>query len=261
VGILCTVIVTGLLAPVVGLEDPNRQHLDSAFVAPSVHHLFGTDELGRDIFSRCVYATRVDMVFALIVTFVPVVLGMVLGVVAGFFGRWVDVCIMRLVDIVLALPFIVLVLALVAILGPGLKAAYVGVLCTGWALYARLTRGEMLVLRERDFILAAQTLGFTNLRVIGRHALPNLIRPNLVFSVADFVLNLLLLASLSYLGVGVQPPTPEWGAMVADGQSYLLTAWWVSTLPGVVIVTVGLGMSLLGDGLADWLGQDFKLAA
>ena len=129
----------------------------------------------------------------------------------------------------------------------------------GWSIYARLTRGEMLVLREQQFILAAETLGFSRKRIILRHAMPNLLRPNLVFSMADFVLNILLAASLSFLGLGVQPPRPEWGAMVAEGQNFLLNAWWITTLPGVVIVIVGIGLSLIGDGLAERLGERFRL--
>jgi peptide/nickel transport system permease protein len=162
---------------------------------------------------------------------------------------------MRAVDVVVAFPFIVLVIAVIAIVGPGLLGVYIGITVVGWALYARLTRAEVLVLKDQQFVLAAKSLGFSNLRVMFRHVLPNVIRPNLVFSTVDIVLNILVLASLSFLGLGVQPPEAEWGLMVAEGQTFLLTAWWISTLPGVMIVLAGIGFSLVGDGLADRLGR------
>ena len=169
----------------------------------------GTDNLGRDIFSRVVYAARVDLQIGLILTYVPLVYGVILGAVAGYFGGRSDSVIMRLVDVVIAFPFIVLVIAILAVVGPGVKGIYIAVLAVAWAMYARLTRAEMLVLREQQFMLAAEALGFSRRRIIFRHAIPNLLRPNLVFSMADFVLNILLVASLSFLGLGVRPPTPS----------------------------------------------------
>ena len=156
---------------------------------------------------------------------------------------------------VVAFPFIVLVIAVIAIVGPGLLGVYIGITVVGWALYARLTRAEVLVLKEQQFVLAGTSLGYSQTRIMFRHILPNVIRPNLVFSTLDIVLNILVLASLSFLGLGVQPPTAEWGLMVAEGQTFLLTAWWISTLPGLVIVLAGVGFSLVGDGLADRLGR------
>jgi peptide/nickel transport system permease protein len=219
----------------------------------------GTDNLGRDIFSRVVYAARVDLQIGFVTTYVPLVYGVILGAIAGYFGGWVDAVIMRLVDVVIAFPFLVLVIAILAVVGPGVKGIYIAVLAVAWAMYARLTRAEMLVLREQQFMLAGEALGFSRRRIIFRHAIPNLLRPNLVFSMADFVLNILLVASLSFLGLGVRPPTPEWGAMVAEGQNFLLNAWWITTLPGIVIVVVGIALSLVGDGLADRLGERFRL--
>jgi peptide/nickel transport system permease protein len=183
----------------------------------------------------------------------------VVGAYAGYRGGWPDTVVNRLVDVVVAFPFIVLILAIVAIAGPGLTGAYIGVFAVGWALYARLTRGEMLVEREREYVLAAQTLGYSTPRIVFRHALPNVLRASIVFSMADIVLNILLLAALSYLGLGARPPSPEWGALVAEGKNVLLTAWWVATLPGLVIVLVGIGFSLIGDGIADRFGRDFTL--
>jgi peptide/nickel transport system permease protein len=252
-------LIGALFAPLIAPDDPNAVSLLASFEAPSWHHLMGTDNLGRDVFSRVLYAGRVDFQIGLITTYVPLVTGMLVGAVAGYFGGWIDTVLMRIVDIVIAFPFLVLVIAILAIVGPGLTGLYIAVLAVGWSMYARLTRGEMLVLREQQFMLAAEGLGFSRRRIILRHALPNLLRPNLVFSMADIVLNILLAASLSFLGLGVQPPRAEWGAMVADGQNYLLNAWWVTTLPGLVIVVVGVGLSLIGDGLAERMGERFRL--
>jgi peptide/nickel transport system permease protein len=220
----------------------------------------GTDTFGRDIFSRVLHALRVDLQVTFFVTYAPLLVGMALGAIAGYVGGWFDALLMRVVDAVIAFPFLVLVIAIVAISGAGLRGVYIGVPLVGWALYARLTRGEMLVLREQDFMLAATALGYSTPRILLRHALPSLLRSNIVFSAADLVLNLLLLASLSYLGLGAQPPTAELGVMVADGQSVLLEAWWVATLPGLTIVLLGVSFSMVGDGLADRLGQQFRMS-
>lgn len=256
-GILIVVLAVFLssAAPYLGLPNPNETNLSNALQPPSRAHLFGTDDLGRDIFTRVLYGGRLDLSFGILTTYVSLVIGLILGALAGYFGGLLDTLVMRAVDLVISFPFIVLILAITAITGPGLFGAYVGVLVVSWALYARLTRGEMLALRERQYIMAAQTLGFTTRRIIFIHSIPNLLRSNLVFSMSDIVLNILTLASLSYLGLGVAPPTPEWGAIIAQGQKYLFTAWWISTLPGLVIVLVGVGFSLIGDGLADRLGE------
>ena len=259
IAVVGVVGVAALFAPLIAPSTPTAQDLANAFQPPSLAHLMGTDNLGRDIFSRVVYAARTDLQIGLIMTYIPLMAGVLLGAVAGYFGGWVDTVIMRLVDVVIAFPFLVLVIAILAVVGPGLKGMYIAVISVGWSLYARLTRAEMLVLREQQFVLAAEALGFSRKRIIFRHAVPNLLRPNIVFSMADFVLNILLAASLSFLGLGVRPPTPEWGAMVAEGQNFLLNAWWITTLPGLVIVVVGIGLSLIGDGLAERLGERFRL--
>lgn len=257
VAVVTIVVVLAIVAPLFG--SPDEQNLGHALEAPSLEHPFGTDTLGRDILTRVVWAGRIDLVFAVVTMIVPFVLGALVGALAGYRGGWVDSVTNRFVDFVVAFPFIVLILAVVAIKGPGLTAAYIGVFTVGWALYARLTRGEMLVEREKEYILAAQISGYSTSRIVVRHALPNVLRSSVVFSMADVVLNILLLSSLSYLGLGVSPPTAEWGALVAEGQNVLLTAWWVATLPGLVIVFTGIGFSLIGDGIADRLGRDFTL--
>jgi peptide/nickel transport system permease protein len=259
-GVTIVAVIVGLsLVGPFFLGDPARPNLPEALEPPSLEHIFGTDSLGRDVFTRVVAGGRVDLTFGIVTTLVPFLLGLVLGALSGYLGGRADTLVMRLVDLVIAFPLMVLVLALVAILGSGLWGAYLGVFIVGWALYARITRGEMLVVRERQYILAAEALGFSSRRVIFRHALPNLLRASLVFSMADIVLNILTLAALSYLGLGVQPPTPEWGAIVAEGQGYLRTAWWISTFSGLTIVLTGVGFSLIGDGIADRLGSDFRL--
>lgn len=259
IAIVGGIVLISFAAPLLGFVHPDQQNLNDALQAPSLHHPFGTDTLGRDILTRAIYGGRIDLTFAFVTTIIPFFFGALVGAFAGYRGGWVDTVVNRFVDTVVAFPFIVLILAVVTIEGPGLTGAYVGVFVVGWALYARLTRGEMLVERQREYILAAQTLGYSTPRIVLRHALPNVLRASIVFSMADIVLNILLLSALSYLGLGVSPPTPEWGALVAEGQNVLLTSWWVATLPGLVIVLTGVGFSLIGDGVADRFGRDFTL--
>jgi peptide/nickel transport system permease protein len=258
VGIVGLIALGALLAPVLFPAGPNHQDLLNTLQPPSWNYPFGTDNLGRDIFVRAVYAARIDLMVGLVTTYVPLALGVFLGLLAGYRGGWLETVVMRAVDVVVAFPFIVLVIAVIAIVGPGLLGVYIGITVVGWALYARLTRAEVLILKEQQFVLAGQGLGYSQRRILFRHLLPNVIRPNLVFSTLDIVLNILVLASLSFLGLGVQPPTAEWGLMIADGQTFLLTAWWISTMPGIVIVLAGVGFSLIGDGIVDRFGQGWR---
>lgn len=260
IGILATLVILGIASPWIAPYSPTSLDLLNRLQPPSWSHPMGTDSFGRDIFSRDLTALRLDIWVAFVITYVPLVVGVALGAFAGWFGGWYDTIVMRTIDAVIAFPFLVLVIAIISITGTGLTGVLIGVPLVSWALYARLTRGEMLVLREQDFIQAAMALGYSTPRIVLRHAMPTLLRSNLVFSAADLVLNLLLLASLSYLGLGVQPPTSELGVMVADGQSVLMQAWWVSTFPGLTIVLLGVSFSMIGDGLADRLGRQFRLA-
>jgi peptide/nickel transport system permease protein len=259
IAILVTYTLAAIFASQIAPYDPTAQDLLNTFQGPSTAHLMGTDQYGSDVFSRVLYGLRVDLVFGLVATYVPMVVGMFVGAYAGYYRGVRDSVVMRLVDLTIAMPFIVLILAIVAIVGPGLKGAFIGIMIVSWALYARLTRSEMLVLREQNFMAAAKGLGYSTPRILFRHALPNLIRPNLVFSMADFVLNILVLAGLSFLGVGVQPPSPELGAIIAGGQPYQLNAWWITTLPGLALVVLGVGFSLIGDALADRFGGRLEL--
>jgi peptide/nickel transport system permease protein len=240
------------------LPGPDVKDLANSYQPPSLAHPFGTDQLGRDVLSRVLAATWLDYGLALTLSFGPMLIGIVLGAIAGYFGGFVDAVIMRFADLVLAFPFFVLILAVVAVMGPGLGAMVLGTLIIFWAFNARLTRGEMLVLREQQYMDAAKTLGLPVRRILAVHALPNLLRPNIVTAMSTVVINITLVAGLSYLGLGVQPPTPEWGAIVADGQPLLFTQWWLSCLPGLVIVWAGVGFCVLGDGLADRFGVEYQ---
>jgi peptide/nickel transport system permease protein len=258
IAIVTVIACLSFAAPILGLRDPNAADLLNALQPPSAEFLFGTDDLGRDIFSRVVHAGRIDLTFGMVTTYISLVIGLFIGALSGYFGGLLDTIIMRIVDLVISFPFIILILTIAAIIGPGLTGAYIGVIAVSWALYARLSRGEMLAIRRREYILSAETLGYSTSRIVFVHAIPNLLRVNLVFSMSDIVLNILTLAALSYLGLGVAPPTPEWGEMIAQGQKNLLNAWWISTLPGLVIVLAGVGFSLIGDGLADKLDESSR---
>lgn len=255
VGIVLLVPVISLLAPLVGFGHPNQPNFSLILLPPSLRHPFGTDSLGRDVLSRVFAATPLDYEVGGLTTMAAGVVGVLFGGIAGYFGGAIDAVIMRVVDILIAFPFMIFVMAFVAVFGPGLTGIYVGLIAFGWAFFARVTRAEMLVVRERQFISAARTAGLRTSRILRVHALPNVLRPNFVVAMATMVWNILTLAALSYLGLGVQPPTAEWGSIVAGGQTIMFSDWWVSTLPGLVIVLVGVGFSLIGDGVAGlvWL--------
>jgi peptide/nickel transport system permease protein len=237
----------GLLAPLFGIGDPLKLDYEAALLPPSITHPFGTDNLGRDMLVRVIYGARVDLTLGFVTATISMLIGMALGVYAGYFGGIRESLIMRTVDAVLSLPFLVLVLAIVAAVGPGLVGVYVAIIAVSWTIYARISYSQMLVLREKQFILAARTLAFSDARIVFKHALPNIFGPNIAWLISDIIANILGLAILSYLGVGIQPPDPEWGALIADGQTYLRTAWWISTIPGLVLVVVGIGFLLIGD--------------
>jgi peptide/nickel transport system permease protein len=253
--VVAIVALAALFAPLIAPYGPNQLDLNAIFSAPSGAHWFGTDDTGRDVFSRTLYGLRLDLALALLVTYIPLPIGALAGAVAGFFGGWADTVISRIADIMISFPFIVLIIAIVAIIGPGVEAFLIGVPLAAWALYARLARSRMLALREQPFMLATAALGYSRRRALFRHAFPNVLRPCLVYSTVDLIGNLLLLAGLSYLGVGIQPPTADLGSIINSGQPYLLSAWWITTLPGVTLVVLGVGVGLVGEGLADRVNQ------
>ncbi len=251
IGVVAVLALAALLTPVLAPYGPNQLDFANTLSPPSVTHLMGTDDAGRDVFSRTLYGLRIDLLVVVAVTYIPLPIGVLVGAVAGYYGGLADLLLSRVIDIMLAFPFIVLVVAIVAIVGPGLTGVLIGIPIVSWALYARLARSEMLVLREQPFMLATAGLGYTTRRTILRHAVPNLLRVCLVYSTVDLVGNLLVLAGLAYLGFGQQPPGAELGSIIAGGESSLLTAWWVSTLPGLVLVLFGVSVGLIGDGLSD----------
>jgi peptide/nickel transport system permease protein len=233
--------------------DPLAFDFAAVLAPPSADHLFGTDQFGRDLLSRTIAATVIDLQIALFATVFPGTLGTLIGLLVGWYGGWIDALFGRLVDLVVTFPFLVLVIAIVAILGPGLVNMYIAVTIVGWVFYARLMRSEVMVQKNGEYIAACKVLGYSTPRILFRHILPNAIRPVLVYVVTDMALAILLGSSLGYLGLGAQPPTAEWGVLIADGKNYFTTAPWIALFPGTVIVIAGLGFSLSGDGLADLL--------
>ena len=216
-------------------------------------HLLGTDQYGRDILSRILYGGRIDLAIAFGATSVTLVFGTIVGLVAGYFGGWVDNVLMRIVDLFFAFPFLVLIIAIIAMLGPSIFNMFVAIWITSWVSYARIMRAQTIVAKKQQYVLAARALGYSRLRVMFRHILPNTASAVIVFSMVDAIGNIILAASLGFLGLGAQPPSPEWGTMISDGQNYILSSWWIATLPGIAIVFVGVAFSLIGDGLADIL--------
>jgi peptide/nickel transport system permease protein len=247
------IAIGAIAAPLITSYDPARLDLQTGLAPPSPAHLFGTDQLGRDVFTRVLYGARIDLQIGLIGVAIPLAIGVVVGLIAGYLGGWLDSLIGRLIDVVVAFPFLVIVIAIVAMLGPGLVNFYIAVSVVSWVAYARIVRAETLVAKTREYVLAARGLGFSDARIMFRHILPNVIAPAFVFGMSDFVLDILAGASLGFFGLGVQPPTPEWGVMIAEGRNFIVTAPWVVVFPGLAIVTVGFFFSLLGDGLADLL--------
>lgn len=232
-------------------HDPLVFDFAALMAPPSWEHPFGTDQFGRDILSRVIWAARIDLQIAVLAVAGPLLIGGLLGLLAGWQGGWADALLGRAMDVVVTFPFLVLVIAIVAVLGPGLVNMYVAIAIAGWVPYARLMRGEVAVVAAADHVMAARGLGYSLPRILGRHVVPNAAKPLLAYAVSDMALAILLGSSLGYLGLGAQPPEAEWGVLVADGKNFLTQAPWIALFPGAAIVLAGLGFSLLGDGLAD----------
>jgi peptide/nickel transport system permease protein len=251
---LLLVIIVTLGAPLITSYDPNEIDPLNPLAAPfTPGHVLGTDQFGRDILSRILYGGRIDLLIAFGATAVTLVVGTAIGLFSGFAGGWIDSTIMRIVDLFFAFPFFVLVIAIVAMLGPSIFNMFVAIWLTSWISYARITRGHTLGAKRQEYVLAAKALGYRGRRVMFRHILPNVLSFVLIFAMVDAVGNVLLGAALGFLGLGAQPPSPEWGVMISDGQNYIFTEWWLATFPGIAIVIVGVAFSLIGDGLADVL--------
>ena len=239
--------------------DPLEQDINQRLKEPGWRnaagqmHALGTDHLGRDILARVIFGSRIALVVGLSAVLISGVLGMMIGLVAGYFGGKVDDFFMRLADIQLAFPFILLAIAVIGVLGANLRNIIIVIGVSSWVIYARVVRGEVLSIRERDFVQAAIALGSRDGRILVRHVLPNAFTPWLVVATLDMARVIVIESALSFLGLGVQPPTPTWGGMLADGRVYLSTAWWLATFPGLAILVTVLGINLLGDGLRDTL--------
>jgi peptide/nickel transport system permease protein len=250
--LLLFVILVAIAAPLLTPYNPIAQDLNAAFLPPlSPGHPLGTDNFGRDEWSRIVYGARLDLQIGFVSVLFPFMIGSLIGVITGYMGGKVDVVFMRLVDILMAFPFLILIIAIMSILGTGLKNMYIAVAIVGWIAYSRLVRAETLATRNLEYVQAATTLGCKQNRIIFRHVLPNAMSPALIYVFTGMVLAIMTGATLSFLGLGPQPPTPEWGAMIAEGRQFLLQAWWMPTLPGIALLIVGVALSLIGDGLAE----------
>jgi len=243
-------VLLAALAPAISPYDPIEQDVYHRLGAPSRAHWLGVDELGRDVLSRVLYGGRVSLPVAAAVVAVAAVFGTLFGGIAGFAGQWVDGLAMRLVDMVLAFPSLILAMAIAAALGPSIQNSMLAMLLVWWPPYARLARGQVLALRTREYVIAARGLGLPEHRILLRHVLPNAFAPLTVMMTMDFGTAIIITAALSFLGLGAVPPTPEWGSMVAEGRE-LISQWWISSFPGVAIFMVAMACNFIGDGLRD----------
>ncbi|MDQ2984242.1 MAG: ABC transporter permease [Actinomycetota bacterium] len=249
VAVLFLAVFGGVLAP----SDTNELHLLDRLSPPSGAHLFGTDDLGRDIFSRVLAGARISLEVAALILSISITVGTLLGTISALAGGLVDELIMRVTDLFLAFPALILAAAIAATLGPSLSHTIMALSTVYWPWYARLARGQVLSLREREFVLAARVAGAGTISIVFRHMLRNVLPPIVVLGSLDVGYAILFTSSLSFLGLGAQPPTPEWGAMMTDGRAFLQDAWWYPTFPGLALALTVLGFNLFGDGLRDWL--------
>jgi peptide/nickel transport system permease protein len=246
-------VIVALLAPLLAPGSPFEQDLARRLQPPSAQNWLGTDELGRDIYTRVIHGSRVTLYMVVLVAIIVAPIGLLVGTVSGYLGGWVDNVLMRITDIFLAFPRLVLALAFVAAIGAGIENAVLAIAITTWPPYARVARAETLTLRNSDFIYAVRLQGASSLRIILRHVTPLCVSSLIIRLTLDMAGIIITAAGLGFLGLGAQPPTPEWGAMIAKGRDFLLDQWWVATIPGIAILIASLGFNLLGDGLRDVL--------
>jgi peptide/nickel transport system permease protein len=251
--VLVALVLVAMFAPLLTDRSPVTQDLGQRLKPPGAQHWFGTDELGRDIYARVVHGARITLVIVGLVVVMVAPTGLLIGTLAGYLGGWVDTVLMRVTDVFLAFPRLILALAFVSALGPGIENAVIAIACTAWPPYARVARAETLTIRNSDFIAAIRLQGAGPLRIVLGHVVP-LCTSSLIVRVGHDMAGIILTAAgLGFLGLGAQPPAPEWGAMIASGRRFLLDQWWVATIPGIAILVVSLGFNLLGDGLRDVL--------
>ncbi len=258
--IIGLLIVVALLAPLLAPFDPLRTDVPDRLAAPTREHLFGTDQLGRDILSRIIHGARVSLRIAILTAVIATVIGAPLGIASGYYRGRVEDVLMRLTDMFMAFPRLILAMAIAAALKPTLENVVIAISLAAWPAYARLARSVALGLREENFVEAARALGASNLRILGRHILPGVASPVVIQVSLDMGGIILTAAGLGFIGVGAQPPTPEWGLMISEGRSYITSEWWLSTFPGIAIALVVLGFNLLGDGIRDVLDPRLRAA-
>jgi peptide/nickel transport system permease protein len=242
-------LIVALAARQVAPYDPDAVDILNMLAPPGATHWFGTDQVGRDVVSRVLFAARVDVFLCVSGVLPPLLIGTGMGLVSGYFGGAVDGLFMRIYDLFVAFPFFVLVLAIVGVLGPGLVNFVIALTLVGWVSYARLIRAQVLSIRETEYVQAARCLGYSPAVIVTRHVLPNAIGPVIAYAMSDAVLVMLAGASFGFLGMGAQPPNAEWGVMIADGQAFVQQAWWICLFPGLAAVSLGLGFAFLGDGI------------
>jgi ABC-type dipeptide/oligopeptide/nickel transport system permease subunit len=251
--LLVLLILCAIFADVIAPYDPIKVSPTDPFAQPTAAHLMGTDQLGRDIFSRVIYGARISLTIGIVAVVISLVPGTTLGLIGGYYGSWVQAFILWGTDVLLAFPNILMAMTVIAMLGPSLVNAMIAVGISGMPRYIRLVRGSVLSAREHTYVEAARVVGVPTRRILRVHILPNVIAPSIVLATLDVANAILIAAALSFLGIGAQPPTPEWGAIIASGRNYLTSAWWIATFPGVAIMLAVIGINLFGDGVRDAL--------
>lgn len=248
---LALLVIVAVLAPVISPYQPSDQNISATFQLPSSEHWLGTDQLGRDLFTRLIYAARTDLKIMVLAEIIPFCVGVFVGMLAGYYGKWVDTLIMLLTDTFIAFPFYLIVIIVAFASGTGEQGIYITFILVGWIVYARVVRGLSATFRKQEWIASAKVLGIPDIQIILRHLLPNVLPQAVVVLMTDMALLLVAIVTLGYLGIGITPPTPDWGTMISDGQPFISTKWWLSALPGCAVVYTGIALSLVGDGLAD----------
>jgi len=244
-------ILLTVFIPYISPYDPSEQNLSAFLQPPSAEHWLGTDQLGRDLFTRLIYAARTDLKIMVLAEIIPFCIGVFLGMLAGYYGKWIDTVITLLSDTLIAFPFYLIVIIVAFASGAGERGIYITFILVGWIVFARVVRGLSASFRNQEWVASAQTLGLPGVNIILRHLLPNVLPQAVVVLMTDMIGLLVAIVTLGYLGIGITPPTPDWGTMISDGQPFITTAWWLSAVPGFAVVYTGIALSLLGDGLAD----------
>jgi len=263
--IFVLIVLSALLAPVISPHDPLSVDIRHRMTPPAWmeggtrEHLLGTDQIGRDLLSRVIWGGRISLVVGVMAVLLSATIGVLLGLAAGYFAGEVDWIIMTVINVMLTFPFVLLALAVIAVLGPSVPNRIMVLGATGWPVYARVIRAETFALRERDFVVAARALGMSHLRIVFGQILPNLVSPIVVVATLQIAQVIILESFLSFLGLGVQPPTPAWGNMLGEGRVYMLNSWWIAAFPGLAIFITTLVINLMGNGLRDWLDPHMKL--